>query len=246
MSPRDAFGRPQSILLLGGNSDIGLAIVRRMVSEGARRVILAGRDPQHDPGLNTEVDRRYFDAADTSSHAKFFAEVFSDHPGIDVVVVAFGVLRSQEEVMRDPTGAVEMAQVNYVGAASALLYAVQHLGRRGGDLVILSSVAGVRPRRSNFVYGSSKAAIDFMARGLATSLDYSNVHTMVVRPGFVHSAMTRGLQTRPFAVSPETVAAAVIDGLARRREVVWVPGILRWVMGVLRLLPSRLVNRLES
>lgn len=249
MSPRDAFGRPQSVLLLGGDSDIGMAIVRRMIEAGARTVILAGRggEGSGDSDLEAEVDKRYFDATDTASHAGFFEAVFEDHPSIDVVIVAFGVLRNQVEVESDPTGAVEMAVVNYVGAASALLHAADHLRKQGsGDLVLLSSVAGVMPRRSNFAYGSTKAAIDFLARGLASRLGDTGVHTLVVRPGFVRTKMTQRLPSRPFAVSPETVARAVTDGLARRDRVIWVPGILRWVMAVLRILPSRLVDRLEE
>ena len=248
MSPRDAFGRPQQVLLLGGHSDIGLAIVRRMIDDGARRVILAGRDPEREPRpeLDAELDRRYFDAVDTSSHAKFFEAVFEDHPGIDLAIVAFGVLRDQPEVELDPAVAVEMAEVNFVGAASAVLHTAGYFRRRGGgDIVLLSSVAGETPRRSNFAYGASKSGIDFLTRGLASSLEGTDVHVMVVRPGFVRTAMTRGLEARPFAVSPETVARAVTDGLARRDRVVWVPSILRWVMAALRLLPSRLVNRLE-
>lgn len=249
MAPRDAFGRGQTVLLLGGSSDIGQAIVRRMAENGARRVILAARDPKRSPdvGHGTEVDRRYFDAYDTAGHGKFFAEVFEDHPSIDTVVVAFGVLNSQEAVDQMPVLGIEMAQVNYVGAASALLHVTGLLrSQGGGDVVVLSSVAGATPRRSNFVYGSSKAAIDFLARGLASRLEDTDVHVMVVRPGFVPTAMTRGMPSRPFAASTETVADAVVAGLARREKVVWVPGILRWVMAVARLLPPRLLDRLES
>lgn len=249
MSPRDAFGRPQTVLLLGGDSDIGVAIVRRMIEDSARTVIRAGRSSAgfDAADLKAEVDERYFDATDTASHAGFFESVFEDHSSIDVVIVAFGVLRDQGEVEDDPTGAVEMAEVNYVGAASALLHAAGHLRRQGsGDLVLLSSVAGALPRRSNFVYGSTKAAIDFLARGLGSSLDDTGVRTLVVRPGFVRTKMTQDMPSRPFAVSPETVARAVTDGMARGDRVIWVPGILRWVMAVLRMLPPRLVDRLED
>lgn len=247
MSPRDAFGRPQTVLLLGATSDIGLATVRRLVQRGARTVILGGRDPERVSDLEVDVDYRYFDATDTAAHTKFFNDLFSDHPRIDVVLVAFGVLHDQLGVEEDPSGAVEMAEVNYVGAASALLHVSQHMEMSGGgDLVLFSSVAGMRPRRSNYVYGSSKAGVDFMARGLATALIDSDVHVMVVRPGFVHTAMTRGMRSRPFAVEPQTVARAVVRGLARRDRVVYVPGVLRWVMAMVRLLPDRVVNRLEA
>ncbi|MFP4074607.1 MAG: SDR family NAD(P)-dependent oxidoreductase, partial [Actinomycetota bacterium] len=124
MSPRDAFGRGQTILLLGGHSDIGRAIVRRLVADGARQVILGSRDPDrtNGPTLDAEVDHRYFDATDSENHETFFEEVFADYPSIDTVIVAFGVLRDQDEVANEPALGVEMAEVNYVGALSSLLH----------------------------------------------------------------------------------------------------------------------------
>jgi decaprenylphospho-beta-D-erythro-pentofuranosid-2-ulose 2-reductase len=219
-----------------------------MVENGAREVVLAGRD--HDQpsnvGVGREGDHRYFDAVDTASHAKFFDDVFSDHPGIDTVVVAFGVLHDEDEVGESPQLGVEMAQVNYVGAVSALLHATTHLRERGGgQLIVLTSVAGITPRSSNVSYGSSKAGLDFLARGLARRYQKDNVRVLVVRPGFVHSSMTAGREPRPFAVSPEIVADSVVAALGRQANLVWVPGILKWVMGVLRMLPAGVVDRLE-
>lgn len=248
MSPVDSFGRAQTVLLIGANSDIGQAIVKRMADNSASTVILAGRDTESPPPLiAANLDRRYFDAADTTSHSKFFDGVFNDYPDVDAVVFACGVLHDQDEVEASPGLGVEMAEVNYVGTASALLHSAAHLRRRGaGQLIVLSSVAGARPRRSNYVYGSSKVAIDFLARGVAQASADDDVHVLIVRPGFVHTAMTAGMPPRPFAVSPEVVARAVETGLARGDGVVWVPSILRWVMAVVRLLPTSLVDRLDA
>jgi decaprenylphospho-beta-D-erythro-pentofuranosid-2-ulose 2-reductase len=249
MSPIDAFGRPQAVLLLGATSDIGRAIVGRMVEANGGTAILAGRDPkrhQAEP-LGGETDHLYFDAGETSSHEKFFAETFAEYPRIDTVILAFGVLHSQDQVDEDPELAVEMANVNYVGAGSALLHAASQLRHRGGgQIVVLSSVAGQRPRQSNYVYGASKAGIDFLARGLSRPMAAANVEILLVRPGFVHTKMTAAMASRPFSVTPETVAKAVVDALARRDRVVWVPSILRWVMGAVRLLPSAIVDRLDG
>lgn len=248
MSPIDAFGRTRAVLLLGANSDIGLAIVKRMVGAGGT-AILAGRDPKrhHDSPLGGETHHRYFDATETSLHEKFFAEAFTEHPEIDTVVLAFGVLHSQDEVNESPELAVEMANVNHVGAGSALLHSATQLSRRGGgQIVVLSSVAGLKPRQSNYAYGASKAGIDFLARGLARSVAGDDVRVLVVRPGFVHTKMTADMSPRAFSVTPETVAREVVDALARRDQVIWVPRILRWVMGVVRLLPPSIVDRLDG
>lgn len=245
MAALDAHGRPQTVLLLGSTSAIGQAIVRRFVAGRAGTVLAAGRKPTSDlDGLPVSVEHLSFDATDTAGHEAFFEDVFGRHRSIDVVVVAFGVLHAPDETEIRPGLAVEMAEVNYVGAVSALLHASRHLRRQGsGRLVVLSSVAGLVPR-ANFAYGSTKAGIDFFARGLAASLADTAVETLIVRPGFVRSPMTAHLAPVMFAVDPEAVADAVIEGLARSRRVVWVPSVLRWVMMVVRTLPPFLARRL--
>lgn len=246
MSPLDALGRPQSVLLLGANSGIGSAIVDRFVTGGATRLILAGRHPASGAYPQAEsVESLMFDATNTAKHAAFFDDVFDREGPIDVVVAAFGVLGDQTETERQPEKAVEMAEVNYVGAVSSLLHVAARMRRQGsGRIVVLSSVAGVTPRRSNFSYGSTKAALDFFARGLAQSLSDTAVEVLVVRPGFVRTEMTAHLDPVMFAVDPEDVADAVVAGLADHRQVVWVPSILKWVMVAVRLLPPALVRRL--
>lgn len=245
MAALDAHGRPQTVLLLGGNSGIGKAIVRRLVDEGTGTVLLAGRKPPTDlDDLAAAVEPLWYDATDTAGHRRFFDEVFARHRSIDLVIVAFGALHPPDDVELHVELAVEMAEVNYVGAVSALLHAARHMRRQGsGRLVVLSSVAGIAPR-ANFAYGSTKAGVDFLARGLAASLGDTAVEVLIVRPGFVRTPMTAHLKPVMFAVDPEAVADAVMDGLARHRRIVWVPAILRWVMAVVRALPPSMARRL--
>jgi decaprenylphospho-beta-D-erythro-pentofuranosid-2-ulose 2-reductase len=113
-----------------------------------------------------------------------------------------------------------------------------------GTIVALSSVAGERARRSNFVYGSSKAGFDAFFQGLGDALVGTGVQVMIVRPGFVHTKMTAGVEAAPLATTPEKVADAIVDGLQRGREIVWVPGVMRWVMSVLRHVPRPIFRRL--
>jgi decaprenylphospho-beta-D-erythro-pentofuranosid-2-ulose 2-reductase len=112
--------------------------------------------------------------------------------------------------------------------------------------VVLSSVAGERVRRSNFVYGSSKAGLDGFAQGLGDSLVGTGVDVLVVRPGFVHSAMTEGRETPPLSTTPEAVADAVADALVAGRHTVWVPGTFRFVMSAFRHLPRPVWRRLSA
>lgn len=219
--------------------------MRRFVQGGTHHVLAAGRKPATAlDDLAARVEQVTFDATDTATHGVFFDDAFSRHGPIDVVVVAFGVLHPPGKSEQDPDLAVEMADVNFTGAASALLHAARRMRDQGsGHLVVLSSVAGLVPR-ANFVYGSTKAGIDFLAQGLAASLADSPVGVTIVRPGFVRTSMTAHMDPVMFAVDPDDVAQAVVAGLATDRGVVWVPRVLRPVMALVRVLPPALARRL--
>ncbi|CAM5422902.1 decaprenylphospho-beta-D-erythro-pentofuranosid-2-ulose 2-reductase [Streptomyces pilosus] len=248
---KDAFGLPQSLLVLGGTSEIALATARRLIARRTRVVWLAGRpSPALDEaagqlrGLGAEVRTVAFDALDPAAHEDALGKVFAEGD-IDLVLLAFGTLGDQAHDERDPRAAVRVAQTNYTGAVSAGLVCAGALQAQGhGSLVVLSSVAGERARRANFIYGSSKAGLDAFAQGLGDALYGTGVHVMVVRPGFVRTRMTDGLPEAPLATTPEAVAAAVELGLRRRTETVWVPGALRVVMSALRHLPRGVFRRL--
>lgn len=249
----DAFGSPQSLLVLGGGSDIGVATARALAARRLRHVILAGRRPEAlEPivselsGLGTEqVTTLAFDADETSSHDAFVDRAFG-HGDIDVVLLAFGVLGDQSEAERDPEATVAVLRTNFVGAASVGMHVADRLRRQGhGTLVVLSSVAGERARRSNFVYGSSKAGLDAFFQGLGDSLVGSGARVLVVRPGFVHTKMTAGLPATPFSTTPEQVAEVIVKALEKGDELVWAPPILRVVMSVLRHLPRPIFRRLK-
>ncbi|MEU1050998.1 decaprenylphospho-beta-D-erythro-pentofuranosid-2-ulose 2-reductase [Streptomyces sp. NPDC005876] len=248
---KDAFGLPQSLLVLGGTSEIALATARRLIARRTRTVWLAGRpSPALDEaaeqlrGLGAEVRTVAFDALDPGSHEGVLGKVFAEGD-IDLVLLAFGILGDQAHDEREPVSAVRVAQTNYTGAVCAGLVSARALQAQGhGSLVVLSSVAGERARRANFIYGSSKAGLDAFAQGLGDALHGTGVHVMVVRPGFVRSKMTAGLEEAPLATTPEAVAAAVELGLRRRSETVWVPGALRVVMSALRHLPRGVFRKL--
>jgi decaprenylphospho-beta-D-erythro-pentofuranosid-2-ulose 2-reductase len=251
---RDALGSVQSVLVLGGGSEIALATVRALVAERARTVVLAGRDPGKLAGAVEEVraagadtvEAIAFDADDTGSHERAIGDAFERFGDFDVVLVAFGVLGDQDELKRDPGAAVRSLKTNFTGAASAMLVAAERLRRQGhGSLVVLSSVAGERARRSNFVYGAAKAGLDAFAQGLGDELAGSGVHVMAVRPGFVHTKMTEGLDAAPLSTTADKVAAEIVKGLRRGAHTVWAPPALRFVFAGLRHLPRPVFRRLD-
>jgi decaprenylphospho-beta-D-erythro-pentofuranosid-2-ulose 2-reductase len=254
---KDSLGSVQSVLVLGGGSEIGMATMRELVTRRATTVVLAARRPDT---LDAEVkelrelagDRRDvtieavpFDADAVDTHDAFVDGVFDRFGDFDVVLIAFGVLGVQSRAERDGAAAVEMARVNYLDPVSVAVPVANRLRAQGhGTIVVLSSAAGVRARRSNFVYGSTKAGLDAFFQGLGDALVGTGASVMVVRPGFVHTKMTEGLEPTPLATSPEAVAEAIVQGLERGTEIVWVPPALRWVMAALRNVPRPVFRKL--
>jgi len=241
--------QPQTILVLGGGSDIAQAIVHALASPALTTVVLAGR---HTPielstplGEGVSVVSVAFDALDHAGHDALVRSVADAHGDLDVVIQAFGQL-GDDSANDDPVAAAALAEVNYVGAVSSGLAVARQLRAQGhGTLVVLSSVAGVRTRASNFVYGSTKAAQDAFATGLGHALHGSGAKVIVVRPGFIRSKMTTGVAEAPFAADVDVVATAVAKGLRKGSSVVWAPSILQAVFGILRFAPAPIWRKLD-
>lgn len=247
----DALGQPRSILLLGGTSDIAVAIAERYHTGQPLTVLLAARPSERrDATADGLISRGCtvvpidLEARDHDSRVRAVDETFA-HGDVDVVVVAFGVLGDQEEAWTDAEAAVELAEVNYTAPVHLGVLVSERLRHQAhGTIIALSSVAGERIRRSNFVYGSTKAGFDGFYFGLGEALRGSGVDVVVVRPGFVRSKMTEGLPPAPLAVTPEQVAEAAVSAARQGRPIVWVPALFRWIMLALRHLPQSIFRRL--
>lgn len=250
----DAFSQPQSVVVLGGTSDVATAVVRALARRRARTIVLAGRDPDRlararasaEAAGATRVETVTFDARDLTGAAKTVDECFDAAGDVDMVLVAVGVLSGRKEEL-DPERTAAVVTASYSWPAVALSRAAARMAEQGhGRIVVLSSVAGVRVRRANFVYGSAKAGLDAYAIGLSEALRGSGVRVHVVRPGFVRSKMTVGLPSAPMATTPDAVAEDVVRGLETGAAVVWSPPALRWAFAVLRLLPQTLWRKLPG
>jgi decaprenylphospho-beta-D-erythro-pentofuranosid-2-ulose 2-reductase len=147
----------------------------------------------------------------------------------------------------DARRVASLTTTNFTGPAAAMTAFARVLRAQGhGQIVVLSSVAGYRVRAANFVYGAAKAGLDGFATGLGDALCGSGVSVMVVRPGFVRTKMTAGRKATPFAIDAPEVAHAVVRGLEKGAEVVWVPPVLRYVFGFLRVVPRSLWRRMPG
>jgi decaprenylphospho-beta-D-erythro-pentofuranosid-2-ulose 2-reductase len=250
---KDAIGNVQRVVVLGGTSDIALATVAKLTQERPGvQVTLAARPGDRRAAataalegrgmLVTEVD---FEATDRTSYEPAIASVFEAAGDVDVVMLAFGVLGDPERAWQEVDAALELVQVNYAAAVGCGVLVAEGLRAQGhGAIIAMSSVAGERPRRSNFVYGSTKAGMDAFYTGLGEALARDGVHVLVVRPGFVRTKMTAGLDPAPMSQVPEQVAEVIVAGLRAGRRTVWAPPAMRWVMSVLRHLPRPLFRRL--
>lgn len=248
----DATGHPRTLLLLGGTSDIALALGEAWAARVPDlRVTLAARpSPRRQAAAERlraagcEVREVDLEARSPASQEAAVREAAREGD-VDLAVVAYGVLGDPEQAWTEVDAAVELAEVNYVGPVAAGVALGEQVRRQGhGTVVALSSVAGERPRRSNFVYGSTKAGFDAFYTGLGEALREHGGRVLVVRPGFVRSKMTEGLEPAPLATDPASVAEAVVAAVAAGREQLWVPGPMRGVMSVLRHLPRPVFRRL--
>jgi decaprenylphospho-beta-D-erythro-pentofuranosid-2-ulose 2-reductase len=244
---------PTRALLVGGTSEIGLAILRRLAAERRVSAVLLGRDPDRLAAASEDLRRtgvepvsvELVDADQMAGHEQAVKAAFERLHGIDLVVLAVGLLGAQAGLDADLDEALEVMRVNFLGSGSLLLHCLRRLRAQGhGTLIVLSTVAGERVRASNAIYGAAKAGLDSLAQALADATAGSGVRVLVVRPGFVTTKMTAGRKPPPFASTPEAVAAATVGALSGRAHTIWVPARLRWIFAFLRHMPRVLFRRL--
>ena len=220
--------RGDALCLLGRDPGELQASSRDLVARGARGPVATGRLDLTQPGGFAAA----LDAADQALE------------GFDALVVTAGDFAPQETLESDPARLERLLDVNFTATALLCQRAAERLALRGGGTICaFSSVAGDRARRSNYLYGASKAGLSAFLEGLGLAYADRGVRVVCVRPGFVKTAMTAGLPVPPFAGEPEAVARVVLRALDRGTPVVYAPPIWRWVMLAIRLLPRAVMRR---
>lgn len=250
----DATGMPQTAVVIGGTSEIARATLRALAARRLTAAVLVGRDragldaaAAELVALGVKADTVVHDVTDTAGHGRVAHEVAGTLGQVDLVLMAAGVLGNGEADGEDPLAAARVLDANCTGPAAMLSAFAAVLRRQGhGRIVALSSVAGVRVRKANYVYGAAKAGLDAFCQGLDAALEGSGASVMIVRPGWVATRMTAGSDPAPFATTADAVAADIVAGLGRGDRVVWSPPILRAVFTGLRLLPTALFRKLPG
>ena len=244
--------RKESWLILGASSSVARAFARAAAEDGAD-VILAGRDMDdmactaEDVSIRTgrEVDVVAFDAEDVSGHAAFVEDV-AKRAGFLNIFLAFGAMPEQEEIDADFALAERAIAVNYTGAVSVLHRLAPYLEEQGdGHVVALSSVAGDRGRLKNYVYGSAKAGLNAYLQGLRARLFRKGVSVTTVKPGFMDTDMTWGIEGMFLVASPDKAARACLRAARKRRHVVYVPFFWWGIMTIIRHIPEFIFKKMN-
>jgi decaprenylphospho-beta-D-erythro-pentofuranosid-2-ulose 2-reductase len=240
--------------LVGATRGMGRALARLLAERGAQ-IVLLGRDPAElaasardleARGAAAHVNTAVLDLANPAGFAVALDAADAALGRFDTLVVTGGLFGRQDELAADPPRLERMLHVNFTGTVLLCQMVAERLAARGGGTICaFSSVAGDRPRRSNYLYGASKAGLSAFLDGLGQTYAERGVKVVCVRPGFVKTGMTAGLPVPPFAGEPESVAGAVLAAIASGRPVVYVPGVWRWVMLIIRALPRSVMRRLK-
>ncbi|MGA2530641.1 MAG: SDR family NAD(P)-dependent oxidoreductase [Acidimicrobiales bacterium] len=246
---------PHNVVVIGGGSDLSRAILRSLAARGLSSVLLAGRSVESLEGALKDlhalrvgkVDLGLLDVTEIGA-LEHFADLALERLGtIDLVLIAAGVLGRTEPAGLDAAQFGSLATANFTGPGAAMTAFARVLRAQGhGRIMVLSSVAGYRVRAANLAYGAAKAGLDGFALGLGDALAGTGVKVIVVRPGFVRTKMTTGRSEPPLTIDASDVADAVVRGLEKDADVIWVPPVMRYIFAVLRILPRSLWRRLPG
>lgn len=242
------------VLIIGATSAIAAACARRWATDGAQ-FMLVGRDAGKLDAVARDLSVRgasatatfVLDALDTDRHGDMLAAAVAALGTIDVALIAHGTLPNQQACQDDVPQTLREFASNATSVLALLTLLASHLERqRHGALAVITSVAGDRGRPSNYVYGSAKAAVSTFCEGLRPRLFKAGVSLTDIRPGFVNTPMTAGLPLPALLVAqPDAVAARIVTGIARRRDVLYVPAFWALILLVVRLLPRTIFKRLS-
>lgn len=242
----------KTALILGSNSDVGIASAHRFAKEGFDIYLATRNVNQSQKNLANDLAIRYqiscetfqFDALHTEVHPQFVENL----PSIpDVVISVFGVLGDQEQASRNFREAARVVNTNFLGNVSILgLFAEKFEAIGSGSIICISSVAGERGRKSNYIYGSSKAALTCYLSGLRAELSSFGVHVATVIPGFIKTKMIGDMQTPgPLTAIPEEVGEAVYKAFSKKKSVIYVRGIWWLIMLIIKLIPENIFKKLN-
>jgi short-subunit dehydrogenase len=243
----------KKVLIIGGASAIARETAKCFASEGAS-LFLADISSARLESVKQDIQTRYqcdihlkeFDALDFENHDNIINQATENLGGLDVVLIAHGTLGKQTEIESYFPAVEKEIRLNFLSAASLATKVAEFFDKQGrGTLAVISSVAGERGRRSNYIYGSAKGALTLYISGLRGRFAQTNVKIITLKPGLVDTPMTQHMSKSPLFASAETVGASIYKAIKSGKEIVYIPGFWRIVMAVVRLIPENIFKKMK-
>ena len=244
---------PRRILVLAATSGIAEASCRIWAAEGAN-LFLIGRSESKLNVMAADMKTRgassvgiaVADLDQTGDHPELLAHALTALGGLDIAYLAVGVLGEQTRAEQDSAHAQQILHTNLAAPVSILTWLANYCVKQGrGTLAVLSSVAGDRGRKSNYVYGASKAGLTAFVAGLRNRIDREGVHVMTIKPGPVKTGMTAGMKGSEKFADPNKVARTIVKAIDARKDTLYVPGIWWPIMTVIKAIPEHLFKKLN-
>lgn len=244
---------PTRFLILGATSAIAMSFTSRLATKGTSFFLVA-RNAQRLDAVRQDLLTRgasavYTSAADlneTALHAELVAAAAESLGAIDVALIAFAILGDQYRAQQSYAEAERILRTNFLSAVSWITLLANYFeSNLQGTLAVITSVAGDRGRKSNYVYGASKGALNIFLDGVRNRIDRSGVQVLTIRPGFVDTPMTAHMPKRRLVASPDKIAEGIERAIAKRKDIVYLPSFWSAIMLVIRMIPQSVFKRLD-
>lgn len=244
---------PRKILVLGATSGIAEATCRIWAAQGAS-LFLVARNAEKLAAVAADLRTRgasYIDTAvadldDTDQHPALLSHAINSLTGMDIAYLAYGILGDQTEAEQDFNTAAQIIHTNFMAPVSLLTWLANFcVQRHAGTLAVISSVAGDRGRKSNYLYGSSKAGLSAFLGGLRNRIDREGVTVLTIKPGPVKTAMTAGMPKSEKFADVDSVAESIVSAIDKQKSTLYVPFQWQPIMFVIRNIPERIFKKLN-
>lgn len=244
---------PTTVLALGATSAIAEATLRLLAERGARFYLVA-RNPDKLYAMAADLHTRgasgvathAMDLDDTGAHPAMLAAAAQSLGTIELALLAHGVLGDQENAQASYAEAEAILRTNFLSSVSLITWLANYFETtKEGTLAVISSVAGDRGRKSNYVYGASKGALSIFVDGVRNRIDRAGVQVLTIKPGFVATPMTAHVAQGPLFAKPAQVARGIVRAIEKRRDVVYLPAFWRGIMLVVRMIPRRIFKKMN-
>jgi decaprenylphospho-beta-D-erythro-pentofuranosid-2-ulose 2-reductase len=253
MADAKAGNLPRRVLALGATSAIAEATLRLLAEQGASFFLVA-RNPEKLAAVRDDLQTRgaaavtgaVADLDDTAGHPALLEQAVSTLGRIDVALLAHGVLGDQAAAEQDYAAAEAILQTNFLSAVSLIGWLANYFeAERRGVIAVISSVAGDRGRKSNYVYGASKGGLNVFLDGVRNRIDRAGVHVLTIKPGFVATPMTAHLPQNALFAQPAQVARHILRAIDKRKDVAYVPPFWGLIMLAVRSVPRRIFKKMN-